>query len=137
MTSFITLFGSYCYVTMQSGLKNSGVSYQRCRNRCLVKLIKEIVEVCIDNIIIKSKKADQLFGNLKEMSRCLCEFKIKVNTEKCIFMVPKGKLLGFFVSEGGNKANSEKIAVIRNLYPISNLKGIQNRWGECPPPSTI
>jgi hypothetical protein len=29
-TSFITPFGSYCYVTMPLGLKNTGAMYQRC-----------------------------------------------------------------------------------------------------------
>ena len=29
-TSFITLYGSYCYITMPFGLKNTSATYQRC-----------------------------------------------------------------------------------------------------------
>jgi hypothetical protein len=32
-TSFITLFGTYCYVTMPFGLKNTEATYQQCMLR--------------------------------------------------------------------------------------------------------
>ena len=57
-TSFITPFGAYCYITMPFVLKNAGATYQRCMNRCLSGLIGDIVEVYIDDIIVKSRKAD-------------------------------------------------------------------------------
>ena len=39
-TSFITLFGSFCYVTMKFGLKNVGATYQRCMLKCFGGLIR-------------------------------------------------------------------------------------------------
>ena len=38
-TSFITLFRSFCYVTMPFGLKNVGATYQRCMTKCFRDLI--------------------------------------------------------------------------------------------------
>ena len=38
-TSFITPYGFYCYVIMPFGLKNAGVTYQRCMQQCLVDQI--------------------------------------------------------------------------------------------------
>jgi hypothetical protein len=38
-TSFITLFGTYCYLTMSFGLKNAGATYQRCMQRCFADQI--------------------------------------------------------------------------------------------------
>ena len=39
MTSFITPFGSFCYIIMPFGLKNMGATYQRCMLKCFGGLI--------------------------------------------------------------------------------------------------
>ena len=48
-----------------------------------------------------------------------------MNPKKCVFGVPKKKLLRYIVSERGIEANPEKIMAISNLGPIRNVKGIQ------------
>ena len=48
----------------------------------------------------------------------LLRFNIKLNPKKCVFGVPKGKLLGYIVSERGIEANPEKITAISNMGPI-------------------
>ena len=45
------------------------------------------------------------------------------------FGVPKGKLLGYIVSERGIEANPEKITTISNMDPIRNMKGVQRLTG--------
>jgi len=40
MTSFITPFGSFCYVTVPLGLKNTGATYQQCMLKCFGDLIE-------------------------------------------------------------------------------------------------
>ena len=52
-----------------------------------------------------------------------------MNPEKCFFGVPKGKLLGYIVSEHGIEANPEKIMAISNMGPIHNVKGVQRLTG--------
>ena len=59
-TSFITLIGAYCYITMPFRLKNAGATYQRCMKRCLHEQISRNVEAYIDDIIIKLSKARDL-----------------------------------------------------------------------------
>ena len=54
----------------------------------------------------------------------LQRFNIKLNPEKCVFQVPKGKLLGYIVSERGIEANPENIVAISNMGPIRNVMGI-------------
>jgi hypothetical protein len=128
-TSFITPFGPFCYLSMPFGLKNVGATYQRCMLKCFRNQIGHNVEAYVDDIVVKSKKADQLIADLEETFANLRRFRIKLNLEKCVFGVPKGKLLGFVVSEYGIEANKEKISVIMSMGPIRNLKGIQRLTG--------
>jgi hypothetical protein len=64
VTSFITLFGSFCYVMMPFGLKNVGATYQRCMLKCFKDLIGQTVQAYMDDIVVKSKKVNQLVADL-------------------------------------------------------------------------
>ena len=58
-TSFITPFRSFCYISMPFGLKNAGATFQRCMLNCFGDLIGRTVEAYVDDIIVKSKWADE------------------------------------------------------------------------------
>jgi hypothetical protein len=114
-TSFITPFGAYCYQTMPFGLKNACATFQR-RMRCVFgELIGRIIEAYGDGIIVKSKKTGDLVSNLTEDFAKLRQHGLKLNPEKCVFGVPRGKLLGFVMSERGIEANPEKISAIMDM----------------------
>jgi hypothetical protein len=83
----------------------------------------------MDDIIIKSKKADQLVADLEKTFKKLRENDIKLNPKKCIFGVPRGMLLGFIVSEHGIEANLEKISANMKMGLIQNLKEVQRIMG--------
>ena len=63
------------------------------------KLIGEIVEAYVDDIVVKSKKASDLVGDLTATFECLNKKGVKLNPEKCAFGVPRGMLLGLIVSQ--------------------------------------
>ena len=65
-TSFITPFGSFCYVTMPFGLKNARATYQCCMLKCFGDLIGWTIEAYVDDIMVKSKQADQVIANLEQ-----------------------------------------------------------------------
>ena len=67
--------------------------------------------------------------NLAATFTNLRRFNIKLNPEKCVFRVPKGKLLGYIMSECGIEANPKKIMAISNMGPIRNVKGVQRLIG--------
>jgi hypothetical protein len=57
-TTFLTPHGVYCYMTMPFGLKNVEATYQRCMQACLKEQIGRNIEVYVDDIVIKSTKAN-------------------------------------------------------------------------------
>ena len=129
MTSFITPFGMYCYVTMPFGLRNVGATYQRCMTQVFGEHIGQTVEAYMDDIVVKSRKASNLIHDLEIAFKCLREKGIKLNPEKCVFGVPRGMLLGFIVSKRGIEANLEKISAVTTMGPIRDLKGVQRVMG--------
>ena len=131
-TSFITSFGSYCYVTMSFGLKNAGAMYQRCMLKCFRDLIGRTVEAYVDDIVVKTKQADHLVPDLQQIFVKLQANNIKLNPKKYVFGVPRGMLLGFIVSERGIEANLEKISAITRMGPIQNIKGFSVSQGASP-----
>ena len=54
---------------------------------------------------------------------------LKLNLDKCIFGIKKGKLLGCLVSARGIEANPQKIAAIVNMKPPASQKQVQMLTG--------
>jgi hypothetical protein len=109
---------------MPFGLRNTGATYQRCIQHVFGKHTGPTVEAYVDDIVVKTKKADHLINDLDVAFKCLRAKNIKLNPEKCVFGVPRGMLLGFIISEHGIEANPEKITAITKMGPIRDLKGV-------------
>ena len=56
------------------------------------------MEAYMDDIVVKTKDKATLVQDLEETFANLRKINLKLNPEKCVFGVPSGKLLGFFVS---------------------------------------
>jgi hypothetical protein len=81
-------------------------------------LIRDLVEVYVDDIVIKIKSRVSLLDNLAlvfDRLRLTCT---KMNLDNCLFGVTAGKLLGFLVSHRGIEANPEKIKTIEAMWPL-------------------
>jgi hypothetical protein len=81
--------------------------------------------VYVDDIVIKTKSSTDRIADLEATFANLHRFHIKLNLVKCVFRVPKGKLLSFMVSHCGIEAYKKKIKAIQSMGPIQNHKGVQ------------
>ena len=124
-TSFVTGHGTYCYQVMPFGLKNAGATYLRLVNIMFQNQIRASMEVYIDDMLVKSVKAELHVDHLAESFRVLKDYKMKLNPTKSAFGVSAGKFLGFIVNSCGIEANPDKIKVVFDMQPPSNTKEIQ------------
>jgi hypothetical protein len=124
-TTFITPFGCFCYVKMSFRLKNIGATYQRCMQFYFKGQIGRNLEVYVDDIIVKYRKSSNLIADLEESFNNLRQFNIKLNSKKCTFEVPRGKLLGYIITERYIEANPDKISAIVEIGQVRNIKDVQ------------
>ncbi|XP_020413816.1 uncharacterized protein LOC109947629 [Prunus persica] len=128
-TAFITDRGLYCYNVMPFGLKNAGATYQRLVNRIFAKYIGSIMEVYVDDMLVKSKTAEGHLHNLSIMFGILKDYRMRLNPMKCAFGVSSGKFLDFMISQRGIEANPEKIKAIIDMERPKTTKDIQSLTG--------
>jgi hypothetical protein len=80
-TLFITPFEMFCYVTMSFGLRNASGTYQRYMQHVFGDHIGRTVEAYVDDIVVKTRKADDLVGDLSIAFGCLRANGVKLNPE--------------------------------------------------------
>jgi hypothetical protein len=107
-TTFITVDGLFCSVSMPYGLKNALPTFVRAMHKTFDDLIRDLIEVYINDIIIKIKSRASLLDNLAQVFDRLRTTRTKLNPDKCVFGVTAGKLLGFLVFYRGIEANPKK-----------------------------
>lgn len=67
--------------------------------------IQKIVEVYVDDILVKSKQGKDHLQALEEVFHILQRYKLRLKPQKYAFGVTFGKLLGFMVSNRGIEVN--------------------------------
>jgi hypothetical protein len=127
--AFVTVDGLYCYVVMPYGLKNALPTFVRAMSKTFGDLIRDKVEVYVDDFVVKTKRGSTLVEYLTLVFDRIRATHTKLNPDKCVFGVSAGKLLGFLVSYRGIEANPEKIKAIEAMRPPARIKDVQKLTG--------
>ena len=114
-TAFVTPMANYCYKVMPFGLKNAGTTYKRLMNKVFVELIGSLMEVYIDDMLIKTNEEGSLLSDLKVVFGRFQQHNMRLNPHKCAFVVAARKFLGFMLTHRGIEANLDKFRVILEM----------------------
>jgi len=93
--------------------------------RYLGLVIRERLEVYVDDMIVKSKQVDEHLANLLELLMQLRKYNMRLNPRKCTFGVQVGKFLGYMLTERGIKVNPDKCKATLEMRSPKMLKKIQ------------
>ena len=121
--------GLFMYIVMMFGLKNAGATYQRAMNYIYHDLIGRLVEVYIDDVVVKSTSAGGHLDDLRQVLERTRRFGLKMNPKKCAFGVTAGQFLGFLIHERGIEIGLKSQAAVKAMVPPKNKKELQQLIG--------
>jgi hypothetical protein len=128
-TSFFTPFGTFCFVRMPEGLKNVGSTFSRMIAIVLHPQIRRNILAYVDDIVVKSVQRKDHISDLAETFANMRAANLKLNPEKCVFGIHKGKVLRCLVSTKGIEANPNKIRALVEMQDPVSVKYVQKLIG--------
>jgi hypothetical protein len=122
--------GLFEWTVMTFGLKNAGATYQRAMNLIFHDLLGVILEVYIDDIVVKSDANESHLADLRLAFERMRKYGLEMNPWKCVFGVSAGKFLGFIIHHHGIKIDPGKIQAIQKVQAPTCKKDMQKFLGK-------
>jgi hypothetical protein len=122
--------GLFEWVVMTFGLKNVGVTYQRAMNLIFHDLLEIVLEIYIDDGIVKSDSMNNHLADLRLALEMMRRYGLKLNPLKSVFGVSTGKFLGFIIHEHGIEIDPTKIESINKVQPPQCKNDMQKFIGK-------
>jgi hypothetical protein len=122
--------GLFEWVVMSFGLKNAGAMYQRAMDLIFHDLLGGLMEVYIDNMVVKSVGFEEHMTDLKLSFERMKKYGLQINPLKCTFGVTSARFLGFIVHEHDKQIDPKKIESIRKIGEPVCKKDIQKLLGK-------
>jgi hypothetical protein len=112
---------------MPEGLKNAGSTFAKMTKAVLSLQLQKNNIAYVDDIVVMSKNEEGHIADLKEIFANLRAAGLKLNLEKCLFGVSRGKMLGYIVGPEGIRANPEKTKAMVSMVeqPRKKFKSSQ------------
>jgi hypothetical protein len=128
-TSFITPFGTFCFIRMPEGLKNAGCTFSRMIAIVLHPQLRRNILAYVDDIVVKSIQRRDHISDLAETFTNLIAANLRFNPEKFVFVIHKGKVNGCLISAKGIEVNPDKIEALIEMHDPVSAKDVQKLTG--------
>jgi len=122
--------GLFEWIVMTFGLKNAGATYQRAMNFIFHEFIGKLVEIYIDDVVVKSRDFTRYLADLRKVLECTRKHGLKMNSNKCAFGVSAGQILGFMVHQRWIELSRRSIDAINKKVAPTNKTKLQSLIGK-------
>lgn len=110
---------------MSFGLKNVEATFQRLINIMFKSLLRNTMEIYIDDLINKSLRKEDHLDNLQYVFDILRIFGLKLNPRKVFVGCVLKRFLGHIVHKNRISVNPEQLKAILDMSAPKNIKEIQ------------
>jgi len=122
--------GFFEWIVTTFGLKNAGATYQRAMNFIFHEFIGTLVEIYIDDVVVKSEDFAKHLADLRKILECTRKHGLKMNPNKCAFGVLAGQFLGFMVHQRGIEISRSSIDAINMVVAPADKTELQSLIGK-------
>ncbi|KAI5743301.1 hypothetical protein M8J77_016641 [Diaphorina citri] len=131
-TAFSTPDGNhYQFTVMPFGLKGAPGTFIRLMGKVLEGLIGNIVEVYLDDLIVKAQTWPSLLHNLRIILERLRQFQLTAHLQKCHFGKSEVQYLGHLITSEHNLAPTAHIQAIQKAPTPKSKRQLQSFLGTC------
>ncbi|XP_028104876.1 uncharacterized protein LOC114303897 [Camellia sinensis] len=110
--------------------KNAEATYQRAMPLVFHDMLHHEVEVYVDDLVVKSTKANRDLYDLEKVFQRCHKFCLKMNPLKCAFGITTGKFISFLVHQWGIEVHGDKIKSIMEMSPPHSQKALKKFLGK-------
>jgi len=114
------------------GQCNSPPTFQVFMNHIFADYLMEgWLIIYMDDLMVHSVDLDEHIVHVRLVLQCLCEHKLGIKLEKCIFCTPQAEYLGLIVGEGQISMDPIKLRAINEWEPSHSVSAVRSFMGFC------
>ncbi|PIO61946.1 reverse transcriptase [Teladorsagia circumcincta] len=127
MLTINTHKGLYRYNRLPFGVKSAPGIFQQIMDSMICGL--QGVAAYLDDIIVTGRTYEEHRQNLEALLDRIAEYGFHVRLEKCNFLMPRIRYLGFIIDKDGRRPDPEKIEAIRQMPVPRNIAEVRSFLG--------